>query len=233
MKFFTQEEIGHIKEGLGIKTGSISLVTDYESLRTGDVVLVSLTDSHRGQSIMENITKGTIFLYSGVIYIIQNSHDGNRPGGDWQQYGYGHQAWKVGSDHRKLHYYRESTSELGYDEGDDPKNWNLPMSGSSIKGGYPSDSMLNKSNFCVVFNLYEFMNKPNKKRYEIKNKRKEEKRGASIFMSDDEIKDIRVNDYLTKILNNMGITIDPSVSEMKNLNSVIKKPYVLNIQHTL
>jgi len=55
------------------------------------------------------------------------------------------------------------TSELGYDEGDDPKNWNLPMSGSSIKGGYPSDSMLNKSNFCVVFNLYEFMNKPNKK----------------------------------------------------------------------
>lgn len=109
-------------------------------------------------------------------------------------------------------------------------DFNLPLyryeivdwsSGSSID----SPEVLDKADFAVVFYIDNMLDPDKSEFYEkpsdIKIKRTDDRKGATKLLSDNQIKNINIDRYMSKLVSKMGIKED--ISELKNLQKIVSK----------
>ena len=241
---FTDRDLNYIKERI-TPTGEIWKVLDYNKLQTGDTVIGEFDSS---------ITFAKIFVDrhdNRRTYAIQNVASGSEASNpDWTNYRqYGGLSWwifdngEMGSDHRKLHYWRPSSDELHYveqpkeeeseekeEKTESPLIWNLPLSnrfafsrwgrGSSIGG----TKDINESDFSLVLYFDELVNPESdatlfEKPSETIQQRRSEKEGATKLMSDAEIKKMNIERYIQKLVVSLNIT----ETDFFNLEKIVSK----------
>jgi hypothetical protein len=116
-------------------------------------------------------------------------------------------------------------------------DFNLPLyryeivdwsSGSSID----SPEVLDKADFAVVFYIDNMLDPDKSEFYEkpsdIKIKRTDDRKGATKLLSDNQIKNINIDRYMSKLVSKMGIKED--ISELKNLQKIVSRCYVKNLR---
>jgi hypothetical protein len=238
---FTDRDIQYIKDRI-TPTGEIWKVLDYNKLQTGDTVIGEFDSSIGIAKIFVDMSDGR------RTYVVQSVASGSTPNSsDFRNYTqYGSLTWwifdntEMGSDHRKLHYWRQSSDELHYveppkeesseekeEKTENPLVWNLPLSnrlafsrwgrGSSI--GTTKD--INEADFALVLYFDELINPESdailfEKPSETKQQRRTEKEGATKLMSDAEIKKMNIERYIKKLVSNLNIT-DTEFSDLKKV----------------
>jgi hypothetical protein len=240
---FDNGELNYIKTKFDIKTGLLTPVKDYTSLRTGEKVIGCFA-SHPDH---DYISPATIIVENGRIYAIQNVAEGDYPSEyqNWEQFG--RNSWTlgrigdVGNDHSKLHHYENDDKLLrvksdGTNEvSENPLEWNLPVksSGNISNWGdsYSSiedDSELDKADFSIVLFFDDMINPDKAAFYErpsdISKERQESRKGALKLISDEEIKKVNIERYLNQIVSKIGVSIDKS--DVKNLQKIIQTSLV-------
>jgi hypothetical protein len=241
---FTDRDIQYIKDRI-TPTGEIWKVLDYNKLQTGDTVIGEFDSS---------IAFAKIFVDrhdNRRTYAIQSVASGSEASNpDWTNYRqYGGLSWwifdntEMGNDHRKLHYWKQSSNELHYveppkeesseekeEKTESPLIWNLPLSnrlvfsrwgrGSSI--GTTKD--INEADFALVLYFDELINPESdailfEKPSETKQQRRTEKEGATKLMSDAEIKKMNIERYIQKLVVSLNIT----ETDFFNLEKIVSK----------
>jgi len=241
---FTDRDIQYIKDRI-TPTGEIWKVLDYNKLQTGDTVIGEFDSS---------IAFAKIFVDrhdNRRTYAIQGVASGSEASNpDWTNYRqYGGLSWwifddgEMGNDHRKLHYWKQSSNELHYveppkeesseekeEKTESPLIWNLPLSnrlvfsrwgrGSSI--GTTKD--INEADFALVLYFDELINPESdailfEKPSETKQQRRTEKEGATKLMSDAEIKKMNIERYIQKLVVSLNIT----ETDFFNLEKIVSK----------
>jgi hypothetical protein len=240
---FDNGELNYIKTKFDIKTGLLTPVKDYASLRTGEKVIGCFA-SHLDN---DYISPATIIVENGRIFAIQNVAEGDYPSEyqNWEQFGTN--SWTlgrigdVGNDHSKLHHYENDDKLLrvksdGTNEvSENPLEWNLPVksSGNISNWGdsYSSiedDSELDKADFSIVLFFDDMINPDKAAFYErpsdISKERQESRKGALKLISDEEIKKVNIERYLNQIVSKIGVSIDKS--DVKNLQKIIQTSLV-------
>ena len=240
---FTDRNLEYIKERI-TPTGEIWEVFDYNKLQSGDTVIGEFDQS---------IALAKIFVdrYDNRrTYVIQNVAAGSEPdNSDWRNYRqYGDLSWwifdnaDIGSDHRKLHYWRPSSDELHYIEQpkeeepetveevkESPLIWNLPLSNRFAfsrwgRGSSMVSTNINEADFALVLYFDELVNPESdatlfEKPSETKQQRRSEKEGATKLMSDAEIKKMNIERYIQKLVVSLNIT----ETEFFNLEKIVSK----------
>jgi hypothetical protein len=243
---FTQDQIDLIVRDKELK-GEIWPVTDYNNLKTGDLV-IGYFDYDR------NIYKfDTAIIYvdnSPRYYALQNVSDGSTPyDSGWSRFGKRY-SWflyephnEMGPDHRCLHYYRPTSEDLHYkqreeseevddeeDNVEDPLTWNLPLDGLSIKkwsGYYDSISSsedIKEADFAIVL-YYDKMTNPNvdapyfEPVSSTKISRAKEREGALALMTDDQVRKMNIEKYVSRLSSDLEISPD----DLKNLGKILIK----------
>lgn len=244
---FSERELDYIKNNLEITKGILKPVSDYTKIKTGDK-LIGIFESD--ESEIHKLSMSTAWVdEDGSLFCIQNIAPGGQPrnatqmvNGEmvrWRDYGDTH--WSMGNlnspadDHRKLHHYTYSEDPLHYEEeredvkkaqSENPLNWNLPIRKSSIHDwGYVGFSIegsddLEKCDFAVVIDLENvllYSQSPT----EIKKQRIESRKGATSLISDRDLREININNYVSKILANMEIKTD--TTSVKDLEKLMMK----------
>jgi len=215
---------------LGIKTGKLVPVNNntFHDLETGDKIIAFYGDgrSHR------RLGPGVIFIDTSSgqkhVYAIQELSGGGEPSiSGWKQFG--EMSWNIGnyngksSDNACLHRYIENDDpiENSYNEekNENILDFNLPIRSHSRwdnhrwelynwhnlhEGGH---KIIKNSDYCVILNLDNILERTEKVS-EIGKKRNDSRKGATFLMSDEELKNINIVKFLTKILNSMGINKD-------------------------
>jgi len=241
---FSDSDLNYIKQNI-TRTGEYWPVKDYNQLKTGDKVLLFCGD-YRRESYL---TMATIFKDSeDRYYVIQDVNDGSEPhSSGWRVYG--RRSWYIyepgqgiGNDHSSLHLFKPSSEELHKveppkneeDEGSEieknPLDWNLPLSyslnirrwgrGESID----SEDEIKNADFAIVLYYDNLINTDsNASHFEpVSDKRlgrREDKKGALALMTDDSIKKENLERYISKLSNNIDISID----DIKNLQKIAIK----------
>jgi len=220
-KVFSDDEIDYIKNNRGIKTGSISSITDYKDLKHGDYVIGYFSES----SDFNTLSIARIYKESDRLYAIQDVNSGSDPGNsDWREWG--NYSWSLGTDrnpaddHKKLHLYKSSDDELSYNEKDTNSDFFILSDGSLDT--YTAPHYMNDSDFAIVLDINSIFKRGFKKVSGIRKEREESRLGATSLMSDDEIKNININKYLKQILGNMGIKDEGNINDLNNLQKFVK-----------
>jgi hypothetical protein len=225
---FFEKDIEYIKSELEIKTGALTPINDYLSLKDGDKVIVLLGNNKNAQ---RKICMGTIVRYDTSIYIIQNNSSGASPTSDgfdseWTKYGrYG---WIIYSsdedihrDHSNLHLYTESNDELHYDYNDDSYlTYNLKMDNDFYVYGWDTNNIfINDADFAIVVMVDDIL-KQGKLKSAISDERKLSRSGATKLMSDEEIRNFNINKYINIEISKM---INKDTAEFYNLQKIVSK----------
>ena len=225
-RLFSSGNLDWIKENV-TRTGELYPVSDYSKLKTGDVVLGCFNDSYDS----DHISLGTVFLTHEEAYVIQSVSSGSSIGGsEWVNYNqYGSLTWwiadsgRTGTDHSFLNYWRNSSEELHYVENlwemkekeeekeEDPTTWNLPLDYSFNltrwgNSDYIIKSDYEKADFALILKYDDLLKKSYKKPSNTRKIRKEEKAGATKLMSDDKIKKMNIERYISKLSFQLNIT---------------------------
>ena len=239
---FNVNELNYIENKFDIKTGLLTPVKDYTSLRTGQEVIGCFA-SH---SDHDYISPATIIVENGRIYAIQNVAEGDSPSEyeNWRQFGTN--SWTlgrtndIGNDHSKLHHYEDDDKPLrvksdgsdGSSEvSENPLEWNLPVKSSgnitNWSDSYSSiedDKELDKADFSIVLFFDDMINPDKAEFYErpsdISKEREESRKGSLKLMSDEDIKKANLERYLNKLVSLIGVSADKS--DVKNLQKVIR-----------
>ena len=240
---FTDRNLEYIKERI-TPTGEIWEVFDYNKLQSGDTVIGEFDQS---------IALAKIFVdrYDNRrTYAIQKVAAGSEPdNSDWTNYRqYGDLSWwifdnvEMGSDHRKLHYWRPSSDELHYIEQpkeeepetveevkESPLIWNLPLSNRFAfsrwgRGSSMGSTNINEADFALVLYFDELVNPESdatlfEKPSETKQQRRLEKEGATKLISDADIKKMNIERYIQKLVVSLNIT----ETEFFNLEKIVSK----------
>jgi len=245
---FNEEQLEYIKDELGITKGKLVSVLDYMKLKTGDTVLCTLGDK---SSKERRIAKGQIFVDNDAIFIYNDyksdsvSPD-NRP--DFaNNYSYNFRLGRIISnnfeadgDHFKLHLYIKDKQELRQEnKADDVKHrpnladYNKPMNNDgdvidwNLHNQFSIKDVIKDSDFAIILYLDRLLSIPDT--YSIKRSREGARKGATALMSDYDIKQININNYMSKLINKFGIekeTID--FSKLGNLvNSINCHKFIL------
>jgi hypothetical protein len=243
-EYFSDNELEHIKNNVQ-RNGEIWPVTDYKKLKTGDTVIGQFSDFS-----FENIIMAKIFIDDdNRAYAIQGHYCGSESSNpEWRRYTqYGSLSWwiyddsEMGNDHRKLHFFRPSESELHYieppkeekDEDEkvekepDPLNWNLPLSSRFSfstwrRGSSMSHSNLKDADFALILYYDKLINSSSNnyiRPSETRNIRAKQKEGATKLMSDEEIKKMNIENYVQKLVVSLNIT----ETEFFNLEKIVSK----------
>jgi hypothetical protein len=229
-RMFSSGNLDWITENV-IPTGELYPISDYSNLKTGDVVLGCFNDSYDS----DHISLGTVFVNdigeSGA-FVIQSVSSGSGIGDPgWRNYTqYGNLTWwiadsgRTGTDHSFLNYWRNSSEELHYvenlwetekkeekEEEKDPITWNLPLDDSFNferwgRSHYMSQSDYEKADFALILKYDDLLKKSYKKPSNTRKIRKEEKAGATKLMSDDKIKKMNIERYISKLSFQLNIT---------------------------
>jgi len=233
----------YIKDTLDIKTGKLTRVSDYSSLRHGDDIIACFD----GSISFQKIAKGKIYLEDEHIYAIQNVSSGSSPNNSDTWTEWGNYSWSIGSigdiggDHMLLYKYTEGDKPLivsDYNKveeveevTDSPFIFNLPLSnyGKLINWSRYKDehsSLYNKNwkdvedaDFAIVIYLDKILNSDFTKRSEMISDREENRRGALKFKSDDDIRKANIERYMNTLVGKMGIKEDSL--DLKNLQKYI------------
>lgn len=243
---FTEDELEIIEEKLGINKGKLVKVEDYTKLNHLDKVILYLNEDLD----KNKLTFGTIWKYDSEIWVIQDSENGDSPyysedrlGNDWRDFGrYSWIIYDQGSikkDHLKLHKYIESDESLHVEVSEksqnDPKNWILPIRSNghltTWRNSYSScdDSILDNADFAIVFYFDDFMN-PDiapfyEKPSEIKVEREKSRIGATSFLTDEEIRNKNIENYISKSISKYNIEDGKfDINKLKNVILGILKP---------
>jgi hypothetical protein len=249
-KKFDADSLDYIKDRLGITKGEIKPLKpeDYANIKTGDKLIGMFTEyDDLGKLGMATAWVDSPYIYA--IQDVSNGSSPDTSvqtinGVDTNWRDLGRFCWSLGSlssigdDHRFLHTYKESDKTLHYPsvkfEEDDDKtsllDFNLPLyryeivdwsSGSSID----SPEVLDNADFAVVFYIDNMLDPDKSEFYEkpsdIKLKRNDDRKGATKLLSDNQIKNINIDRYMSKLVSKMGIKED--ISELKNLQKIVSK----------
>lgn len=208
------------------QTGILTPVEDYSELRTGDSI-VGVFDSN--SESRHSVSFGRIFIERSSIYAFQNASSGSEPesnpswAGDWEY------SWSLGSsahvsqDHHKLYKYtaddkplRYSTDEIELEE--NVFDYNLPMSNMSLRGWRKNENKkIEDSDFAIVFYFDKLLSKES---VAIKQKeRKDSREDALALMSNEYVKKMNINRFITSLFKKYGITKEKQ--EFSKLNSMI------------
>lgn len=233
---FTSEQLEWVKNNV-TRTGELYPITDYSTLKTGDVVLGCFSGSYE----RDRISLGKVFITNEEAYVIQSVASGSSIGGsEWVNYNqYGSLTWwiadsmRTGTDHCFLNYWRNSSEELNYVDNlwkeeeikEDSTTWNLPLDNSFNltrwgRSYYISQSDYEKADFALILKYDDLLKKDSyKKPSNTRKVRKEEKEGATKLMSDDKIKKMNIERYILKLSFQLNIT----ETDFFNLEKIIKR----------
>ena len=245
-ELFTDRDLEHIKENI-TSMGEIWPVTDYKKLKTGDIVIgrfdseialakifVDEPDNHRVYAI-QSVASGSEPRDASWSNLTQFGTL------SWWLY----DNSEMGHDHRKLHFYRSSSNDLTYvnppvdeiENTDDdeilenPLEWNLPLSNrfafstwGRSQFSINSYKKIEEADFALVLYFDDMLVSNNDVAYyekpsETKQRRGQEKKGASKFMSDSDIKKMNIERYIQKLSASLNIT----ESEFFNLEKIVSK----------
>jgi hypothetical protein len=230
---FSKTEIDIIKNNLGINKGILSKVENYNDLRSGDKVILYL--NYHKNSV--DLKIGEIWREDDQLFVLQNSHDGEAPYGDYRSRGYRY-GWSIGDvnypadDHNSLHRYVETDDDLklDYDDGDSSEDYsiydfNLPFSGSNLTdwgSGNVSENAIEGADFSIILYLDNILKKDLKKPGEKKLARTAQKSGAVALMDDATIKNTNIDRYFRGIIDKMGIS-DKGINDLRDLQKIALK----------
>jgi len=237
---FRPREIEYIKENI-TRTGEYYPVTDYSLLKTGDKILIFLSDRTN-----RYLTMATVFKeIDNNFYAIQDVRSGSSSlTNDWREYG--RYTWfiydpigGIANDHYCLHLFKNTDEELHEvpppeiekheDEFENPLKWNLPINSNlSMERWRDASSMYSDNmkniDFAIVLYYDDLINpEADADSFEtVSDKRKErikDKKGALALMTDDSIKKENLERYISKLSNNLDISVD----DIKNLQKIAIK----------
>ena len=242
---FSNRQLDYIKDDLGIKTGTLEPVKNYEKIEHGQLVIGIFSDD---DDSLDRLGLAKIWKENDHLYAIQNVADGGSPesdvdGQNWIDYRQENpifrSSWSLdnvhhpGSDHCKLHIYEPSDEPLKLigakeEETDNPLNFNLPVNRYyNLKEWGDTDfsiddyKKIDKSDFSIVLMIDDIIKSVETKVGDVRKSRKESKEGATSLMSDSEIKKENVKRYLQILVSNMGIKTD--TSNLQNLQRLVLK----------
>jgi hypothetical protein len=218
---FDEKEIEKIKE-LGYTKGTLEFIRNFKKLETGDKIIGYFNSSLD----MDYFSDATIYIQNENYYAIQDVSNGGVPNSwDWQKFG--RFSWIIDEegDNNKLHIWKPGDNKLEIiNEKLEGENYIDKLSGNLFlkKPSNPSISDLIKiedSDFAIVIFLDHLI------KYEdvedIRWFRKETKSGATSLLTDDEIKKLNYEKYITKIISGSGISIDTKIEDIKDLQKII------------
>jgi hypothetical protein len=223
---FNQKEMDKIKE-LGYETGTLTYLHDLSELKTGDKV----AGYFAGSEYIEYFTMATIYEQDGKYYAIQDVNSGSDPySGDWRQYG--RYSWNIGStydglagDNSKLHVWRPGDNELKINNQSEGDSYVKSNGFLSKKGGYNNSieslSKIEEADFSLVIYLDPLIKHESVK--DTRKFREESKKGATALMSDEQIKKLNYEKYITSLISKSGINIGTTTADIKDLQNIILK----------
>ena len=242
---FTNRQLDYIKDDLGIKTGTLEPVKNYEKIEHGQLVIGIFSDD---DDSLDRLGLAKIWKENDHLYAIQNVADGGSPesdvdGQNWIDYRQENpifrSSWSLdnvhhpGSDHCKLHIYEPSDEPLKLigakeEETDNPLNFNLPVNRDyNLREWGDTDfsiddyKKIDKSDFSIVLMIDDIIKSVETKVGDVRKSRKESKEGATSLMSDSQIKEANVKRYLQILVSKMGIKTD--TSNLQNLQRLVLK----------
>jgi hypothetical protein len=213
-KIFTTDDVNIIRNKFNLENGELLPISDYTELKTGDVCFLDIN---------RLIVKAVIFRDSTNVYAIQDVNAGGEPNiKGWRDYG--RYSWNIASrggsevatDHSKLHKYIDSDLPL-YVKIEDLEsktyfNYNLPFYHNRLStwiDSYtspPVDTIENMSDFAIIVYVDNIINSNIGNVDNIRNKRIENRENTLKLMSDDNIRDINISKYISRIINDIGIS---------------------------
>lgn len=160
-------------------------------------------------------------------YIIQNTSDGSAPSGsDWKKYG--NFSWAVShGDYRGTPIVLKSKNETQKDEMYvDPYDWNASIRIDRRNMSVVKDSglkrKLEKAHFAIVLDFMELKGSMYKKKSLIKSEREESRTGASKLISDEEVKRLNFERYISKLAE-LKFEKKEDLLEIKNLKNLVMR----------
>ncbi len=245
-ELLTDRDLEHIKENI-TSSGEIWPVTNYKKLKTGDTV-IGIFDSEisLAKIFVDEPDNHRVYAIQGVA---SGSEPRDASWTNLTQFGnlswWLYDNSEMGHDHRKLHFYRSSSNELSYidppvekiESTDDdqilenPLEWNLPLSNrfafstwGRSQFSINSYKKIEEADFALVLYFDDMLVSNNDVAYyekpsETKLRRGQEKKGASKFMSDSDIRRMNIERYIQKLSASLNIT----ESEFFNLEKIVSK----------
>ena len=245
-ELFTDRDLEHIKENI-TSSGEIWPVTDYKKLKTGDTVIGRFdSEISLAKIFVDEPDNHRVYAIQGVA---SGSEPRDASWTNLRQYGdlswWLYDNSEMGHDHRKLHFYKSSSNELTYvnppvdevENTDDdeilenPLEWNLPLSNrfafstwGRSQFSINSYKKIEEADFALVLYFDDMLVSNNDVAYyekpsETKQRRGQEKMGASKFMSDSDIRRMNIERYIQKLSASLNIT----ESEFFNLEKIVSK----------
>ena len=220
-----------------IKTLSLS---DMRDIPKGTIVKIKIGDPKRW-------VIGLVWKDPGSTkpYIIQNECDGSTPDNservEWQPYG--RYSWVIGGPgdysgeikELKLKASAESKIlKIGSEEEDlddkvDPYTWNAPVnvrySSLSLTNDSNVEKLISNAHFALVLNYLDIKASEFKTKSEISQEREQSKKGASAFISDQEVREKNIQRYIDEISKRLSIPND--IKELgKTVQRFMGGPYL-------
>lgn len=253
-KKFSEGQFNYIKDDLGITKGKLSSVLNYRDLKTGDDVLVIFGDNNSNST---KVSVGKVFIDTqnfNTIFVYNNDrNDGVTVYGDQPTFAQDYQyTWRLGrddenngniitdGDHFRLHLYTKDNRQLRYENKTikskhkaNLADFNKPLNDSgdiidwTVHNQNMIENAIEKSDFAIIVYMDKLLLLPS--RNVIQSSRRDARKGAVALMSDYDIKQININNYISRLINKFGIekeTID--FSKLGNLvNSINCHKFIL------
>ncbi len=217
-------------EELNINTGIVKAINNYREIGTGDKVVCKA----RGLSIL-----ATVWRYGSDVFLIQDEVDDNyeRPRGDWDIYGTKswtiHAYHEVMDNHTNLCKWTDNGEELaliGEIETNvlDTKLFNLNIIDGKLKTNYDMSTRISTSDFCLVLYIDDILKRELPSTSKKRQYRSDSRVGAIALLSDEQMRDINLLNYISTISKTIINLRDDSV-EIGNINkltsNILKKDY--------
>jgi hypothetical protein len=208
-------------------TGLLTPVENLGQLHSGDNI-VGVFDSNSESRV--SVSFGRVYIEDNSLYAFQNTSNGSDPSNypEWSnEWEY---SWSLGSvdypnkDHHKLYKYFDDGEPLRYSDGEEEEEenvfeYNLPLTDRmSLRTWYKNENkMIENSDFAIVLYFDKLLSKES---VTIKQKmRTSSREGALALMSDEEIKRININKFITELFKKYGITKEKQ--DFSKLNNMI------------
>jgi hypothetical protein len=216
-------DIDRIKNDTNILHGTLIPVEGvYDFQHLDKIIAVFSTDYN------DKFTLGTIYIYNGKTFAIQDDVVGGEPDtDDWKILGAN--SWGLGnsnkdyfsSDCRLAVKYVSSDMSLGYNDIDNYYHKNVIIDrNGNINDRIDTMGSINKSDFALVISINNLIKK-NKSVSDIISTKDDRKSGAIALLSDDVIKRINIDRYTTKLFNKYGI--EKYQIDLKNIEFLANK----------
>lgn len=198
------------------ESGELTVVKDLSrdelySLPTGSIVSIRLD----GSDLI-----GRIFKDRRRTYVIQNKKTGSTPDGTdrvWKEYG--KYSWVIsGGEWAGTPKLMVLTKDTDDDDKVDPYTWNAPLDTRSLSLGKNSNvkDLIGGAHFAIVLDALELSKSEFKKKSDIEKERSVAKSGALKLVTDEDIKKMNINRYMSEISKNMEISND-----LKNFDKIL------------